>query len=94
MMHQFPGHTREHTTAEGLDVRWQQGPIIGGQFNGASVEVVIRAAIARLEDFQRDEHTRCVENAAAIRHLNEALGDLDARTRDRYRRGVMGTEKP
>jgi len=90
-MHQYPTVTRDGATATGLDVRWQQGPIIGGQFTGASVEVIVRTAIARLEQYQASP-TACDENRQAVEHLNAVLGLLDARTRDRYRRGVMGTE--
>lgn len=88
-MHQYPSLTPEGCEAEGLSVRWQQGPI-GAGVNGASVEVVIRAAIMRLEHYQAGE-LRCEENRLALEHLNGAVAALDARTRDRYRRGVMGT---
>jgi hypothetical protein len=90
-MHQYPMHTPQHTTAEGLDIRWQQGPI-GAVFNGASVEVVIRAVLHRLDDYQAA--LPCEENRLAIEYLNAALGCLEARTRDRYKRGVMGSEAP
>jgi hypothetical protein len=87
-MHQYPMHTPERTTAEGLEIRWQQGPI-GQAFNGASVEVVIRAALHRMDDYQAS--MPCEENRQVIGHLNAALGCLDARTRARFQRGVMGT---
>lgn len=90
-MHQYPSLTPDGCQAEGLSVRWQRGPI-GQRFNGASVEVIIRAAIMRLEQYQATE-LRCAENADALSHLNQALGALDSRTRDRYQRGVMGTER-
>lgn len=89
-MHQYPSLTPDGCEAEGLFVRWQQGPI-GAAFNGASVEVVIRAAVIRLDQFQGGP-LRCDENRVALEHLHGALAALDARTRDRYRRGVMGTE--
>lgn len=89
-MHQYPTMLPGRTEAEGLEIRWQDGPI-GPRFNGASVEVVIRAAIGRLEWFQSGPMA-CPENADAIAHLNLALADLDRRTRDRYQRGVMGKE--
>lgn len=88
-MHQYPDFTPDGCVAEGMTIRWQQGPI-GGRFNGASVEVVIRAAVMRLDEFQRGP-MRCQENADALAHLHGALAALDARTRDRYARGVMGT---
>jgi hypothetical protein len=90
-MHQYPMMTPEGATAEGLDIRWQRGPI-GAAFNGASVEVVIRAAAMRLEQFQ-ESPARCDENRQCLEHLYAALGALDDRTRDRHRRGVLGTER-
>ena len=90
-MHQYPTITPDGATAEGLAIRWQQGPI-GTAFNGASVEVIIRAAIGRIEQLNAD--MPCEENRAALANLNAALASLDARTRDRYRRGVMGTAAP
>ena len=91
-MHQYPSLTPDGCEAVGLAVRWQQGPI-GAAFNGATVEVVIRAAIMRLDQYQAGPMS-CEENRAALQHLNAALGQLDARTRERYRRGVMGSEVP
>ena len=81
------------TTGEGIDIRWQQGPVVGERLNGARVEGVIRAAVFRLQDFQAGP-TACDENRQAIEHLNAAIYLLQQRTADRYRRKVIGTEKP
>ena len=89
-MHQYPSLTPDGCEAEGLAIRWQQGPV-GARFNGAGVEVVIRAAVMRLDQYQAGA-LRCEENRFALEHLHGALAALDARTRDRYQRGVMGTE--
>lgn len=89
-MHQYPSITPDGCEAEGMAIRWQQGPI-GASFNGASVEVVIRAAIQRLDWFQAGP-MRCEQNREAIEHLHGALAALDARTRDRHQRGVLGRE--
>lgn len=94
-MHQFPDYG-EHGDASGpgFCVQWQRGPI-AERFNGATPEggIIIRAVISRLEQFQAGP-LRCQENSDAISLLNAALNCLDARTRDRYRRGVMGTSEP
>jgi hypothetical protein len=87
-MHQYPAHEPGHTYGPGFDIRWQDGAI-GRDFNGATVEGVIRAVLHRMDDFQA--LLPCEENRQVIEHLNAALGCLDSRTRDRYRRGVMGT---
>jgi hypothetical protein len=91
-MHQYPDMTPDGCEATGLRISWQFGPI-GQRFNGASVEVVIRAAIMRLDQFQAGP-MRCDENRKALEHLHAALAELDNRTRERYRRGVMGAEVP
>ena len=81
------------TTAEGILIKWQVGSCKGVPLNGARIEGVIRAAIFRLEDYQRGP-TACDENRRAIEHLNEAVHLLQQRTAERYRRGVIGTELP
>ena len=91
-MHQYPSLTPDGCEATGLRVTWQKGPI-GAAFNGASVEVVIRAAIMRLDQYQAWP-MRCPDNQDALGHLHAALAALDKRTRDRYQRGVMGAETP
>ena len=93
-MDQHPMHQAGvQTTGEGIDIRWQQGPVIGERLNGARVEGVIRAAVFRLQDFQCGP-TATDYNRQAIEHLNAAIGLLQQRTADRYRRGVIGTERP
>jgi len=94
---QIPEHVPETegkaalTTLPGSYILWQHGPI-GDEFNGTTVEGAIRASIARLEELNRAIF--CAENVQAISFLNQALGELDRRTQDRYTRGVMGTRQP
>lgn len=82
------------TEATGISIRWQAGPRGQGadeqEANGAEVEDVIRAAISRLEFYQRSRFA-CEENRLALEHLRYALTRLDQRTLDRQRRGVAGT---
>jgi len=87
-MHQYPEITADGCKAEGLAVRWQDGPI-GDGFNGATVEVLIRAAHMRLEEFQRSP-LACSQNREALGMLISALAVLDDRTRERYKRGILG----
>lgn len=93
LMDQQVMYDRVRCWAEGIDIRWQQGPVKGRPLNGARIEGVIRAAIYRLEDYQRGP-TACDQNRQAIEHLNAAIHQLQQRTNERYRRGVIGTELP
>jgi hypothetical protein len=91
-MHQYPDLTPDGCRAAGMEIRWQRGPI-GLAFNGASVEVIIRAAIMRLDQYQGGP-TRCDQNREALGHLHGALACLDNRFYDRQARGVIGQESP
>jgi len=78
------------TFGRGIEIHWQEGPLavdgVRREPNGAFVEDVIAAALGRLYHYQETKF-RCRENALAITKLEEALHWLDARTRDRQRRG-------
>jgi len=82
------------TTAVGLTIQWQNGPLGRGadrkEPSGAFVEAVIQAALGRLEFYQSSKF-KCRENALAITKLEEALHWLQSRTENRERRGVEGT---
>jgi hypothetical protein len=88
------------TTATGIDIRWQKGPLGRGadrkEPNGAFVEGVIQAAIGRLQFYQTamDRKFACRENAIALTKLEEALMWLEKRTADREAREVEGTHTP
>lgn len=81
-----------HTTGAGLDIRWQNGPIVVAGRNGAILEDLIQAATDRLVWYQAAAggEFACRENALAITKLQEALHWLDHRTADRRARGVEG----
>lgn len=72
-------------TAPSIYVRWQDGPL-GPRPNGAFVEDVINAALQRLQWFQQpgggmlEGEFACLENAAAIEHLQAALDQLYSRS--------------
>jgi hypothetical protein len=88
------------TTATGIDIRWQNGPLGRGsnrkEPNGAFVEGVIQAAIGRLQFYQTamDGKFACEENHFALTKLEEALMWLEKRTADREAREVEGTHVP
>lgn len=91
-MRQLPTVTTEGALGVGMEIVWQQGPMSEG-VNGAIPELPIRAAIERLEHFQRGP-ARCEENRLAIESLNDAIRWLNRRIADRHTRGVIGTDKP
>ena len=87
------GHEHWVTTGPaGFRVQWHEGPLDGHAINGATPDLVIRTAVQRLEFLQ--SRLPCEQTAEAIRHLNAAIGCLDARVRDRHARGVLGQEVP
>jgi hypothetical protein len=98
-MHQFPSYTPAHdgqpprSEGKGLSITWQNGPFIDtfGP-NGSMPEQPVRALIHRIEDLQTT--MPCDQNPEIIRHLNAILGLFDERTRDRNKRGVLGTAVP
>ena len=74
---------------EGFHISWQNGPVVNGVRNGAFIEEVLLACVARLSDFQRGRFA-CLENEKAVRHISEALQAMYSRSRDRVARGVEG----
>ena len=78
----------------GLSINWQDGPLGRDvdriEPNGAFVETVISAVVARIEYYQASKF-RCRENAIALTHLETALLWLNKRTMDRENRKVEGT---
>jgi len=75
----------------GINIQWQNGPVVhhGHRHapNGAFVEDVIRAAVGRIEFYQRSRN-HCIENAIALSHLRSAIEVLEERMRARADRGV------
>jgi len=84
------------TFGNGLAIGWQHGPLGRGpdrrEPNGAFVEDVIEAAADRIRYYQGSRFA-CERNAKALEHLEAALTELDARTKDREARDVEGTHK-
>lgn len=80
----------------GISISWQNGPLNRGKDrlepNGAFVENVIKAAIARIE-FYEESKFNSPYNRDALEHLRMALSRLEARTADREKREVEGTHE-
>lgn len=75
------------------DIRFQNGGFSpAGDPNGISIESLLRVCENRLNEFQEGEFA-CPENENALRHIQEALLWLDARTQDRAMRNVEGQLK-
>ena len=85
------------TTATGLEVNWQDGPLGQGEgrqeANGCFVETLIAAAIDRLQFYQQEADGRfaCRENELTLIKLEEALHWQLHRTAAREIEGVEGT---
>jgi hypothetical protein len=84
------------TFGNGFAIGWQNGPLGRGDArkepNGAFVEDVIEAAADRIRYYQGSKFA-CERNANALKHLEQALEELKARTADRETREVEGTHK-
>jgi hypothetical protein len=80
---------RHISTGFGMRIEWQEGPFMTASKNGAMLELPVRALIHRVEDLHRT--LPCEQNFEIIQHLNMVLRLLDDRTRERNRRGVLGT---
>lgn len=73
-------------------IKFQEGPTTAG-VNGATIEQVLQACIARLEEWNNGPF-RCRLNSLAITDLQSAENWLNRRTADRQARGVEGTMEP
>lgn len=84
------------TFGTGFAISWQNGPLGRGEErkepNGAFVEDVLRAVMGRL-NFYQDSKFACMENAAALMKLEEALTYLNSRTAKRESQQIEGTHQ-
>jgi hypothetical protein len=69
----------------------QNGPIKEHGVNGCQVDTLIHAALIMLRGLNAKFPSSY--NRAAIFHLGDAISELDARTKDREKRGVEGYDK-
>lgn len=70
-------------------VEFQLGPVKENGVNGLTNEALLAVLIHRTEFLNSKFH--CEENEEAIRHLKQALVNLEVRTARRITRGVEGT---
>lgn len=69
----------------------QKGPIKENGVNGCQVDTMVMAALLIIK--RLNVQFPCPENEAALNGLSVALAALKARTANRERRGVEGTDK-
>lgn len=73
-------------------VLFQNGPIKEFGVNGVTHEALLAIIIDRLRSFQTGPFASPL-NYYALRNCEDALGNLQQRTRDRIARGVEGTHQ-
>ena len=71
-------------------IHFQLGPVKENGVNGLTNEALLAVLIHRTEFLNSKFH--CEENDEAIRHMKQALVNLEVRTARRIVRGVEGTE--
>ncbi len=76
----------------GMTVLFQNGPIKEVGVNGVMNEDLIAIVIDRMRGFQSGDYA-CPENATALLSLENALFELNSRTKQREKCGVEGTSK-
>lgn len=74
------------------DITFQHGPVDAYGINGITNEVLLVIVADRLRCFQTSKYA-CEENAEALLGVTAALHWLEARTSNRTRRNVEGTNK-
>ena len=76
----------------GMRIIFQNGPIKAVGINGIHNEDLIAIVIDRLRGFESGDFA-CSENATALKSLENALFELNYRTKQREARGVEGTHE-
>ena len=74
-----------------ISFRMQNGPIKEVGRNGCQVDTLIHAARAIVSKL--NEKFSCESNEVCIEYLDNAIGALESRTKDREQRGVEGTNQ-
>lgn len=85
-------HKYEILRGKGCKIKFQKGPIKECGINGIFQEDLLVVVRDRLKCFQEGEYA-CRENEEALKHVNLALDNLNARTANREARGVEGTSE-
>jgi hypothetical protein len=89
------GYKRQVGTGEGpvetgVVIAFQNGPIAEAGVNGITHEALLAILIDRLQAFQAGPFAN-PHNEAALKYLEGAQHELQARTKERMERGVEGT---
>ncbi len=92
----FVARDADGNIAEVGTLDWQDGPVDpqkGG--NGVTVESLLEACVRRLEFYNTaaEGKYRCRENSLAITEIQAALGWLNQRRWDRFKRGVLNSHQ-
>lgn len=74
-----------------LTIKLQDGPIKENGHNGCQIDDALE--LIRTLLFNANKRLPCRENACAITRLDESIGWLERRKKDRKKRGVEGTSK-
>jgi len=85
-------HGTGETSSAYQTLLFQHGPIGEVGVNGVTNEVLLVIVADRLRGFQSSKFA-CVENAAALSFVENALAALESRTRNREARQVEGTHE-
>lgn len=78
------------STGVGIHIRWQNGPIVDGEQNGALIEDVLELVLNRANRFNSGPLRNRYTSLTAT-DIESALGWQARRTLDRRRREVEGT---
>jgi hypothetical protein len=80
------------STGIGFTIAWQRGGLNTAGRNGAFLIEVAQACQLQLQYYQNSKYA-CIENAEALRHLDEAITWLQARRDRRAVEGKLGTQE-
>jgi hypothetical protein len=87
--HHYEGHVIGSTDFPCIEVNFQKGPVQESGANGCFMEDLLAIVIDRLECFQAGPFPS-KHNAKALEYVQKAMDQLNARTKDRTKRGVQG----
>lgn len=91
----FDTSTNDSNSGEpysGIEILFQNGPIKEFGVNGVTQEALLAIVIDRLRAFQAGPF-KCVENELALQKVEDALWQLQERTKTRIARGVEGSHQ-
>ena len=90
--HDFQVYQETEDSTLSSFISFQKGPIKEVGINGITERDLLEILRFRLENFQNSEFASDY-NAKALDAINTAIESLDARTKDREKRGVEGTNQ-